>query len=172
MCQNCIWNSHNFLIVLVDHSLNIVKEFKSLEKQVIWRSYKIVFYTLVVCDHYFVQCPFMEVSITQKHPSRGVIQKSCSEIMKQIYRRTPMPTCDFNHVALQLDWNHTFKKSHCIFSEHLFLRTPQDGCFWLCINFLENCFFLPSVAFLSFLCFLRVLCRTGCKIYSKLFNTV
>ena len=158
--------------MLVDHSISIVKEFKSLEKQVIWRSYKIVFYTLVVCGHYFVQCPFMEVSITQKHPSRGVIQKSCSEIMKQIYRRTSMPTCDFNHVALQLDWNHTFKKSHCIFSEHLFLRAPQDACFWLCINVLENCFFLPSFAFLSFLCFLRVLCRTGCKIYSKLFNTV
>ena len=42
--------------------------------------------------------------------------KSCSENMQQIYRRTPMPKYDFNKVA-------------CIFSEHLFLRTPLNGCF-------------------------------------------
>ena len=38
--------------------------------------------------------------------------------MQQIYRRTLMPKCDFNKVALQL-----------------FLRTP-DGYFWMC--FLQN----------------------------------
>ena len=27
--------------------------------------------------------------------------------MQQIYRRTPMPKCDLNKVALQLYWNHT-----------------------------------------------------------------
>ena len=27
--------------------------------------------------------------------------------MQQIYRRTPMPKCDFSKVALQLYWNHT-----------------------------------------------------------------
>ena len=27
--------------------------------------------------------------------------------MQQIYRRTPMPKCDFNKVALQVYWNHT-----------------------------------------------------------------
>ena len=27
--------------------------------------------------------------------------------MPQIYRRTPMPKCDFNKVAKQLNWNHT-----------------------------------------------------------------
>ena len=37
----------------------------------------------------------------------GVLKKSCSENMQQIYRRI----C-------------------CIFSEHLFLRTPLDGCFF------------------------------------------
>ena len=27
--------------------------------------------------------------------------------MQQIYRRTPMPKCDFNKVAKQLSWNLT-----------------------------------------------------------------
>ena len=34
-----------------------------------------------------------------KQPSRGVLRKRCSENMQQIYRRTPMPTCDFNKVT-------------------------------------------------------------------------
>ena len=33
---------------------------------------------------------------------RGGLQKGCSENMQQIYRRTPMPKCDFNKVAKQL----------------------------------------------------------------------
>ena len=41
-----------------------------------------------------------------KQPSRGVLKKRCSENMQQINRRTPMPKCDFNKVALQLYWNH------------------------------------------------------------------
>ena len=34
-----------------------------------------------------------------KQRSRGVFRKRCSENMQQIYRRTPMPKCDFNKVA-------------------------------------------------------------------------
>ena len=34
-------------------------------------------------------------------PSRGGIRKRCSENIQQIYRRTAMPKCDFNKVALQ-----------------------------------------------------------------------
>ena len=37
----------------------------------------------------------------QKQPSRGVLNKRCSENMLQICRRTPMPKCDFNNVAKQ-----------------------------------------------------------------------
>ena len=37
-----------------------------------------------------------------KQPPRGVLRKRCSENMKQIYKRTPMPKCDFNKVAKQL----------------------------------------------------------------------
>ena len=43
----------------------------------------------------------------QKQSSRCVPGKRCSENTQQIYRRTPMPKCDFNEVALQLVWNHT-----------------------------------------------------------------
>ena len=43
----------------------------------------------------------------QKQLFIGVLKKKCSENMQQIYRRTPMPKCDFNKVALQLYWNHT-----------------------------------------------------------------
>ena len=56
----------------------------------------------------------------QKQPSRGVLRKRCSENTQQIYRRTPMPKCDFMGGLLQIC---------CIFSEHLFLRTRLDGCF-------------------------------------------
>ena len=38
----------------------------------------------------------------QKQSLRGVLSKRCSENMYQIYRRTPMPKCDFNEVAKQL----------------------------------------------------------------------
>ena len=38
----------------------------------------------------------------RKQPPEGVPRKRCSENMQQIYRRTPMPKCDFNKAALQL----------------------------------------------------------------------
>ena len=38
---------------------------------------------------------------TGKHPYRSMIfRRRCSENMPQIYKRTPMPKCDFNKVAL------------------------------------------------------------------------
>ena len=38
----------------------------------------------------------------QKQPPRGVPRKSFSKNIQQIYRKTPMPKCDFNKVAKQL----------------------------------------------------------------------
>ena len=35
----------------------------------------------------------------QRQPSWGVLLKSCSENMQQLYRRTSMRKCDFNKVA-------------------------------------------------------------------------
>ena len=43
----------------------------------------------------------------QKQPARCVFRKRCSENIQQIYRRTPMPKCDFNKVAKQLYSNRT-----------------------------------------------------------------
>ena len=42
-----------------------------------------------------------------KQPSPVVLKERCSENMRQIYRKTPMPKCDFNQVAKQLYRNHT-----------------------------------------------------------------
>ena len=82
----------------------------------------------------------LKVSL-QKQPFRGVLKKKCSENMQQIYR-TSISKYDFNKVALQR--YKTLLKSHfgmgvllqiCyIFSEHLFLGAPLDGCF--CLYFL------------------------------------
>ena len=44
-------------------------------------------------------------SYRSKQPSTGVFRKKCCENMQLIYRRTPMPKCDFNKVA-------TLLKSH------------------------------------------------------------
>ena len=43
----------------------------------------------------------------QKQPPRGVLKKNCSENMQQIYRKTPIPKCDFNKFAKELYWNRT-----------------------------------------------------------------
>ena len=70
---------------------------------------------------------------SQKQPPRSGLSKKCSANMQQIYRRIPVPMCDFHKVAA------TLLKSHfgmgVLFSEffHIlkttFLRTPLRGCF-------------------------------------------
>ena len=45
--------------------------------------------------------------IIRKQPSRGVLRKTCSKNMEQIYRRTPMLKCDINIGAKHLYWNRT-----------------------------------------------------------------
>ena len=52
-----------------------------------------------------------------KQPSRGVLRKRSFRNMHQIYRRTPMPKCDFNKVALLsckfvAYFQNTFSKEH------------------------------------------------------------
>ena len=37
----------------------------------------------------------------QKQPSRGVLEKRCSENKQKIYKRALMPKCDFNKFAKQ-----------------------------------------------------------------------
>ena len=72
-----------------------------------------------------------------KQRPRGALRKMCSENMQQIYRRTPMPKCDFNKVALHLYWNHTlawvlsckFAFQNNFFHKHLW-RTTTQCCFF------------------------------------------
>ena len=48
-----------------------------------------------------MQCNLKQTSgfQVQKQLPRGVLSKGYSENMQQIYRRTPIPKCDFNKVA-------------------------------------------------------------------------
>ena len=53
-----------------------------------------------------------------KQPFRDVLMHSVlcnmySENMQQIYRRTPMPKCDFNKVMSQFYWNRTSASAFC-----------------------------------------------------------
>ena len=89
--------------------------------------------------------------------------------MHKIYRRTPMPKCFFgkSHFGKGV-----FLYICYIFSEHLFLRTPLDGCF--CI-ILEVLIFLKKLLVSSTLhnfhfpfswilkqCYLRYCYRSSC----------
>ena len=94
-------------------------------------------FRLVNCKHFFKILSgkgFLVLNCYwhwQKQPPRGVLKKRCSENMQQIYR-TPMSKCNFNKVAFQLYWNHTTARVFsCKFSEHHFLRTPLNGCFYI-----------------------------------------
>ena len=63
--------------------------------------------------------------------------------MQQIYKRTPMPKCDFNKVALQLDWSYTSAlvfpcKFAAYFQNTFFLKTPKDGCFCILVEALNS----------------------------------
>ena len=53
----------------------------------------------------------------QKQPSIGVLRTRCSKNMQQIYRRTFMPMCDFNKVALHgcspVNFLHIFRTLFC-----------------------------------------------------------
>ena len=62
----------------------------------------------------------------QTQPPRDVPMKRCSRNMLRIYRRTPMPKCDIE-ITLRYGCSPVI---YCIFSEHLFLRTRLEGCFW------------------------------------------
>ena len=50
----------------------------------------------------YTDLPITPLISLQKQPFRGVLVERCSENMQQIYRRTPMPKCDFNKTAKQL----------------------------------------------------------------------
>ena len=87
---------------------------------------------------------------SQKQSSRGVLRKRCSKNMQQIYRRTAMQKCD---LGMKVQSNFSMGVLLwicCIFSEHLFLRTPLDGYFWQLILNLISTYF--RITFSLFTC--------------------
>ena len=78
----------------------LLQELKRLIKcnaslmQVFWR-YQLSFFLKPMI------WPVFKKYLFQKQSSRGVLRKRCSEYMQQIYKRAPVPKCDFNKVALQ-----------------------------------------------------------------------
>ena len=74
------------------------KEKKKLALEAIFRGYSIKKVFLKISQN-----SLENTCARQKQPFRGVLSKRNSE---KIYRRAPMPKCDFNKVALQLYWNH------------------------------------------------------------------
>ena len=72
----------------------------------------------------------LRILIVQEQPSRVVFKKRCSENMQQIYRRTPIPKCDFNKVASQF-WHDCSPVNLLRIFRTPFLKTPLDGCFWI-----------------------------------------
>ena len=56
----------------------------------------------------------------QKQPSRGVIKERCSENNQQIYKKTPMPKCEFNNVSEQVTLWHGCSPVNLI---HIFRTT-------------------------------------------------
>ena len=79
----------------------------------------------------------------RKQPSIGVLTKRCSENMPQIYRRMPMPNCDFNKIAFQLYRNQTsawvFSFKFAAYFQNFFSRNTSGGvllCLWYCKSYM------------------------------------
>ena len=68
---------------------NLYNSCQKLHLASIMRNHRI---KLVICLYLAV------ISNIQKQPSRGVLIKRYAENMQKIYRRTPMPKCNFNNV--------------------------------------------------------------------------
>ena len=97
--------------------------FGNIYKKKLWISFKEN--ALLYQNRYIIDC---ETSITFfiTLEALGVLE-ICSK-----FTRNTLPKCNFNKFALQLYWNHS--SACCIFSEHLFLRTPLES--WFC-NFMD-----------------------------------
>ena len=70
---------------LTQNNLGTPQPFKSCQKAEIRQ---ITYYQGVFKEH-------DDIMIRQKQPLRGVPRKRCAENIQQIYRRTPMPKCNF-----------------------------------------------------------------------------
>ena len=123
------------------------------------------------------------------HPE-VILKRRCSENMQQIYRRTLMPKCGFNKVAMQLYWN---RNSAWVFSVNLLhiFRTPfpRNTSGWLLLKIissgnrkicckifsaskllfmLENCAYLATIFSLFASSYPSSTCGKICSLYQSL----
>ena len=69
----------------------------------------------------------------KKQPLRAVPGKGCSEHMQQIFRRTPMPKCDFNKVASFIEI--TLRHGCSVSLLHIFRASiTKNTSGWLLLN--------------------------------------
>ena len=111
------------MINLIDQLISLVKLLKF--KQVLFTSLSFIINKLKILCQTFDRSR----SNCQKQPSKGVLMKGCSNNMQQIYRRTPMPKCDFNKVEnnfIEIALGHGCSFVNLL---HIF-RTHLDGYFW------------------------------------------
>ena len=75
----------------------------------------------------------------QKQPPRGVLKKRCPGNMQQIYRRTPMPKCDFNKVASNFIEITLWHGCSAVNLLHIFRRSlPRNTPAWLLLKFVTT----------------------------------
>ena len=69
----------------------------------------IVLFSVIFCGLTFNAWHPLKTHTTnlRSSPSEVFLRKGVLENMRQIYRRTSMPKCDFSNVAKQLYWNRT-----------------------------------------------------------------
>ena len=93
--------------------------------------------------HTSLQRKQVKTCLNQKQLSRVVPRKKCSGNMQHIYRKTPMPKCDFNKVAsnfIEITFPHGYSPVNLM---HIF-KTPfprnTSGGLLLSIKFLPGNF--------------------------------
>ena len=85
----------------------------------------------------------------------GVLRERCSENMQQLYRRIPIPKCDFNKVAKQLYSNHNSAwVFSCKFATYFWNTFPRNTSRGLLLNTISYRKFrhLPKQFHRLFLC--------------------
>ena len=90
----CLFHKHERFIYL-----KVINDLSGAQKLQQMYKYKIVVIFIKEVDIYNLK---LSKLLLQKQPLKGVLEKRCSENMQQIYRRTPMPKCNFNKAAKQL----------------------------------------------------------------------
>ena len=95
----------------------------------------------------------------QKQSCRSVLTKRCSENMQQIYRRTPMPKCDFRHWCSPVNLPHIFRMpflkntSEGLLLDKVKLRMVQNQ--WLVFSHMNKCLIFEALLCLSWKEFYR-----------------